>query len=449
MAAEPGDNPIIQTGDPLGQWQSCRQGWEESKLWDLADYINGRAFKAADFADHGLHVIKITELKYGISDETASYPGEVDQKHLIRDGDVLFAWSGNPETSLDAHYWRGNDAVLNQHIFRVVPKRGIDKKYLYYLLKYLRPTFIRTARDKATSMGHVKVSDLKRLIAKIPPTPVQTAIGEVLGSLDERIEVNRRINQNLENTIRAVFKSWFVDFDPVRARMDGKPPTHLGSDVAGLFPDSMTHDAEGNLLPAGWRMSTIGEIGEICKNSIKPERIDPDTHYIALNHMPRRKLSLETWGLAENVASGKYQFRKGDILFGKLRPYFHKVGVPAVDGVCSTDILVVVPKTSDWYGLLLGHLTSDDLVSYADMTSTGTRMPRANWNDISRYGIVLPSTNLARLFSDQVCSFVAKIHSNIDELISLAELRDTLLPALMTGTVPVLDLQQSQAKARE
>ena len=163
----------IETGDPLGLWENAPADWKKMKLWDLADFINGRAFRPTDFTPDGLRVIKITELKYGVSDDTALYSGPYDNKHLLRDGDLLFAWSGNPETSLDAFRWSNSRAILNQHIFRVIPRDGIDKTYLDFLLKFLRSTFIRTARDKATSMGHVKVSDLKRLIACIPPPAEQ------------------------------------------------------------------------------------------------------------------------------------------------------------------------------------------------------------------------------------------------------------------------------------
>ena len=98
--------------------------------------------------------------------------------------------------------------------------------------------------------------------------------------------------------------------------------------------------------------------------------------------MPRRCIALSEWDNGEGLASSKFRFWEGDILFGKLRPYFHKVGVAPLDGVCSTDIVVVSPKSDDWFGFLLGYLSSSEFIDYTDAASTGTRMPRTNWTDV-------------------------------------------------------------------
>ena len=107
--------------------------------------------------------------------------------------------------------------------------------------------------------------------------------------------------------------------------------------------------------------------------------------------MPKRCIALTQWSNADGLASGKFKFEQGDILFGKLRPYFHKVGVAPLDGVCSTDIVVVQPKSNLWSGFVLGHTSSAEFVAYTDATSTGTRMPRTNWADMARYKVALPS----------------------------------------------------------
>src|SRR5438445_4522365 len=129
-------------------------------------------------------------------------------------------------------------------------------------------------------------------------------------------------------------------------------------------------------IPIGWCVGNIGEIAENPRRGILPPETKQGTPYIGLEHMPRRSIALSEWGDASKTVSNKFQFLKGEILFGKLRPYFHKVGVAAVNGVCSTDILVITPKSPEWYGLVLGHVSSDDFVDYADAASTGTKMPR-------------------------------------------------------------------------
>jgi hypothetical protein len=130
--------------------------------------------------------------------------------------------------------------------------------------------------------------------------------------------------------------------------------------------------------------------------------MDPDTPYIALEHMPKRCIALSDWDLAIGVESNKFEFRKGEILFGKLRPYFHKVGVAPVDGVCSTDIVVVAPRTPQWFAFVLGLVSSDEFVEYTNAGSTGTKMPRTSWTEMARYDIALPAEPLARALTERL-----------------------------------------------
>ena len=168
-----------------------------------------------------------------------------------------------------------------------------------------------------------------------------------------------------------------------------------------------------------------------------PSEIETATPYIGLEHMPKRCISLSEWGNADGLASGKFRFVRQDILFGKLRPYFYKVGVAPVDGVCSTDIVVVSPKSEPWFGFVLGHTSSKRFVDYTDATSTGTRMPRTKWKDMARYKIALPSEKLARYFNGAVQPWTKGILTSIHESHALAALRDDLLPKLLCGGIRV------------
>ena len=151
--------------------------------------------------------------------------------------------------------------------------------------------------------------------------------------------------------------------------------------------------------------------------------------------MPRRSIALADWGSADRITSGKFQFLRGEILFGKLRPYFHKVGAAVIDGVCSTDILVIAPKSPEWFGFLLCHLSSDEFIAYTDAVSTGTKMPRTNWKDMARYEIAAPSEEVAAAFDGRVRPLVDRIHANIPESRTLAAVRDALLPKLLSGEI--------------
>jgi len=126
-----------------------------------------------------------------------------------------------------------------------------------------------------------------------------------------------------------------------------------------------------------------------------------------------------------------------DKLRGKLRPYFHKVGVAPVDGVCSTDILVVRPNAPEWFAFILGHISRVELVNHANAASTGTKMPRANWSDIARFEVALPLDSLAAEFTARIRATIDRIIANIHESRTLAELRDALLPKLLSGELRV------------
>jgi type I restriction enzyme S subunit len=289
-----------------------------------------------------------------------------------------------------------------------------------------------------TTLANIKI--------RIPPLPEQRAIAHILGTLDDKIALNRRMSETLEQMARAIFKACFLDFEPVRAKMEGRwrrgeslpgLPAHLYD----LFPDRLV-DSELGDIPEGWRVGKLADVAENWRRSVEPENIHPDSAYIGLEHMPRRSIALFTWSAASQIESNKFEFRQGDMLFGKLRPYFHKVGVAPVDGVCSTDILVVRPKHTSWFGFVLGHLSSTEFVEYTSAGSGGTRIPRTNWADMARYEFALPPETVAESFTGLVRPSIEQIILNIHESRTLAALRDALLPRLIRGELRTKDAER-------
>lgn len=139
------------------------EGWKEKPLYDYADFINGTSFKEDEYDTKGVPIIKIAELKNGITDATQYFNGEKDPKYDVKNGDILFSWSGNPETSIDIFIWSLGDGILNQHTFNV--KSNTDRKWFTYcLLKYFKPEFCHRASCKQTTgLGHVTANDLKQI----------------------------------------------------------------------------------------------------------------------------------------------------------------------------------------------------------------------------------------------------------------------------------------------
>lgn len=414
--------------------------WERCSLYSMARWVNGLAFRNIHFSQSGKPVIKIAEVKSGISSQTKFTEQTFDDSVRVRPGDLLFCWSGQPETSIGPFWWHGPEGWLNQHVFRVLPEDDIDPIFFYCLLGYLQPQFIAIARNKQTTgLGHVTKKDLENIEAAYPGVSEQRAIARIIGTLDDKIDLNRRMNETLESMARALFKSWFVDFDPVHAKTEGRDPG-LPKHLADLFPARFT-DSEIGEIPEEWEVGMLGDVADHPRRSIRPDDIGADNPYIALEHMPRRCIALSDWGNGDGLESNKFQFNHGEILFGKLRPYFHKVGVAPVDGICSTDIVVIVPRAPQWFGFVLGHTSSTEFVDYTDACSTGTKMPRTSWKDMERYDLVVPQERVAVEFNEIVRPAIERIIAGIHESHTLAALRDGLLPKLISGELRIKDAE--------
>lgn len=165
------------------------EGWTLAPLTSLAEFHNGTPFALADFCppDQGLPVVKIAELKQGVTRQTRFSAGRDGARALAR-GDLLFAWSGNPDTSIDTFLYTGGPAWLNQHIYKVVPPRPTDRAFLFGLLRALRPTFVGLARAKQTTgLGHVALKDLRALVVCAPPEPLLAAFDRATAPYFARI----------------------------------------------------------------------------------------------------------------------------------------------------------------------------------------------------------------------------------------------------------------------
>jgi type I restriction enzyme S subunit len=165
------------------------KGWTTQPLYEIANFINGAAYKNFHFTDElgALPVVKIAEIKNGVSAQTKFTKTELADKYRIDDGDILFSWSGNPDTSIDTFVWTGGPGWLNQHIFNVSLNDDADRNFVYYQLKLLRPDFAEIARNKQTTgLGHVTAQDMKRLHVTKCPSSILQAFNTYAGSLFDR-----------------------------------------------------------------------------------------------------------------------------------------------------------------------------------------------------------------------------------------------------------------------
>ena len=190
-------------------------------------------------------------------------------------------------------------------------------------------------------------------------------------------------------------------------------------------------------VPGGWHRGILRDICIIRKETISPDNISASSVYIGLEHMPRKDFCLSTWGNVEDVSNNKFKYEENDIIFGKIRPYFHKVGFAQNSGVVSTDSFVMVAKDGLW-GLLLMTVFDKAFVAYTYKTcKEGAKMPRADWKQMEKYPILIPDENIRIRFEDYLWNITRQIKNLALYNRTLTEARDRLLPKLMSGEIEV------------
>ena len=404
--------------------------WNRRSLYSLAQWVNGLAFRNIEFSPTGKPVIKIAEIKGGISGQTKFTHQEFDESVRIRPGDLLFSWSGQPETSIDAFWWNGPEGWLNQHIYRVTSNSSVDTTFFYYLLRYLKPNFVGIARNKQTTgLGHVTKRDLENIEVALPPLPEQRTIAHILGTLDDKIELNRRMNETLEEMARALFKSWFVDFDPVRAKMEGRwrrgeSLPGLPAEYYDLFPERLVASELGE-VPEGWGVKALGEIVELAYGK-------------ALRAADREGGSVPVYGSNGQVGWHNERLVRGPgIIVGRK-------GNPGVVTWAHSDFFpidttfYIVPKDDNGgMPFLFFALTSQDLPSVA----ADSAVPGLNRNLAYMNRQLMPDRLIVDEFNNYAGAIFSRRHKLEEESRALAAQRDVLLPKLVSGEMQIHAVQ--------
>ena len=413
--------------------------WNRHKVYDIIDLISGGTPKTSvpEYWGGNIPWLSVADFNTGYrwvnkADKTITERAVSESSTVVLEkGDLIISARG----TVGALAQLTKPMAFNQSCYGIRGKQGIsDVDFLYYALG--------EAVTELKQVAHGGVFDtitretFKIIELNLPPLSEQRAIAQLLGVLDKRIALFRETNATLEAIAQALFKSWFVDFDPVHAKQEGREPEGMDADTAALFPDSF-EESELGLVPKGWTVGVLGDIAVSIRKQIPTSELNTELSYIGLEHMPRQSLSICNWDNAQGLESAKAAFSKGDILFGKLRPYFHKVIIAPFEGVCSTDILVCRSKQSTYYGIITMHLFSIKLVEYANRLSNGAKMPRVNWKDIAAYTISIPPSSIAKEYSNVVIPLFERMMANVHTTKTLESLRDTLLPRLISGQLRI------------
>ena len=341
-------------------------------------------------------------------------------KSGLEDGDLLFGRrslieAGAGKCSLVEDL--SEPTTFESSIIRVrLDRNRARPRFIYYWLKSPHGRGHIRSIVTGTNVKGIRGSVLKTLPVACPPSAVQDALVRILRTYDDLIENNTRRIKLLEDAARLLYEEWFV-----RLRFPGHEHTPIHGGV-----------------PEGWVPRTFGDLCDEIRECVSPESVAPNTPYFGLEHLPRRSVTLDSWGRADEVSSTKHRFLDGDILFGKIRPYFHKVGIAFVDGIVSSDAIVIRPREESLRSLLLMTASSDSFVAVTSKTMReGSKMPRADWSQMQAYSTPLPPVGLLESFNSVIQPILAQLRclSLASRQASLA--RDILLPRLMTGKVAV------------
>lgn len=296
--------------------------------------------------------------------------------------------------------------------------KGNVPRFVAYLLESLKlDQLVASAAVPGINRNH-----LHPLPVRIPEVAVQSRIASALGSLDDLIDSSRRRIEILEEMTRLLYLEWFVQF------------RFPGHDNARFV------DSDLGPVPQGWQAGEFADLVSEVRRSVPPEDIPADAPVVGLEHLPRRSTTLLSWQSASTVGSRRKEFEEGDILFAKIRPYFHKVIDAPFMGYASTDAIVFRPRSAETCARALAVASSDEFIDVATATSNGTRMPRADTEVLMSYAVLHPTSSVEQAFNEAVGPMDRLRKTLARQSRCLREARDLLLPRLVSGELAVSDL---------
>ena len=381
-------------------------------------------YKTAEFHGRGTKIVNMGELfandRVGQqSMERVELTEQEKAAFLLQVGDLLFARrslieSGAGKAAIVSDL--PEETTFESSVIRV----RLDQSkcnplfYLYWLRSYNGRSAILPLVTGVNVKG-IRGSDLAKITVDYPRIEIQNRITSIITAYDDLIETNKRQIKLLEEVVQRLYKEWFVDL---------RFPGHENVPVV-------------NSVPEGWKKTTIGEMCVKTKDTIAAENIPAGTPYIGLEHIPRHDFCLSEWGDSAEVTSPKAKFKRNDIIFGQIRPYFHKVGFAITDGVASTDSFIMTPKNGVW-ALFLLTVFSDAFVNYSYQTcKEGAKMPRADWNQMKQYHVMIADKQTQAEFENKIQCITEEVRALSLQNRRLSEARDRLLPKLMSGEIAV------------
>ena len=304
--------------------------------------------------------------------------------------------------------YRGKSWSHNTSLY-IKEYKNIDPIFIFYFLQTL---------DLSNYAGGSAVPTLNRnhihtLIVSVPvDIEEQRKIAAVLSALDDKIELNNKINENLEQQAQAIFKSWFVDFEPF-----------------------------GGVMPAEWKVGKLSEILKLKKQSIQPNA-DESLPYLPIDLIPIKSLAIKEVRPNKEALSSLLRFDENDILIGAMRVYFHRIAIAPFNGITRTTCFILEPFNPKYLAYGLITCNQDLMIDYAQKTSKGSTMPYAVWEGgLGDFEIPIPDEKTADKFNKIMKPLFEQIKKSFFENKYLQEVRDSILPKLMNGEIDVSEVK--------
>ncbi|HMN39659.1 MAG TPA: hypothetical protein PKE29_02365 [Phycisphaerales bacterium] len=365
--------------------------------------------------------------------------------HELREGDVVLAMD-RPWIEAGLKYARiGPDDVPSLLVQRVAclrAKDGLDQGYLFYLIGSHRFTDHVLSIQTGTAVPHISGPQILQFRYRPLPLDSQRAIAAVLGSLDDKIEQNRRTARALERLALAIFRAWFVDFEPVKAKAAGAASfPSMPQAVFDALPTTFVKSRIG-AVPEGWDVGCVRDSATLSKAQIKP--LDYPTEVFEHFSIPAFDAGCEPVAeLGEGIKSGKFLVVRDCVLVSKLNPRIPRVWLPDEPGeqrqIASTEFLVLSPNdgwdSSYLYCQFIEPAFQDDLTQSASGTSNSHQ--RIQPSDYMNKAVVVPPAALREAFRDMISPMMGQIMADRRQSSTLAAVCDYLLPQLLSGRVPV------------
>jgi type I restriction enzyme, S subunit len=429
--------------------------WPVLALEDCLDALIDYRGKTPEKTDSGIPLVTAKIIKGGRIEAPSefiahdAYDGWM-RRGIPEPGDVVLT----TEAPMGEVAQLGPERVaLAQRVVTLRGKKGVlDSTFLLYLLQTDEMQEQLKSRATGTTVLGIKQSELRKISLAIPPIELQRSSASALAAIDARIDSLRETNATLEAIAQALFKSWFVDFDPVHAKQQGIAPTGMDEATAALFPESFEASMLG-LVPERWAAGSLVDLADLNAESwstrVHPERVA----YVDLANAKDNEIAaVAEFAFDDAPSRARRVLRSGDTIVGTVRPgnrSFAFVHEPVPNLTASTGFAVLRPHVRENVAYVYLAATQDSSIEHLAHVADGGAYPAVRPDVVSALPCVVPPESLLRAFNEVACPLLEKVAANQVTAQTLATLRDTLLPRLISGQLrlPEAELQIADAEA--